>query len=159
MRTYRILTTLGFLLVSWLSFAGCTDSAGTETLDGSEVIDDAQVHDSELAEAGDAEPDADTTATVPGLPKTLAIDYARDDVGTPLSQEEIDHFTRQVMGFLKKIKYFNYLLDTTYGVDASTGMRDYQSWYEESFRREGDKVIFFHPEDPTHGGHNVHTPS
>jgi hypothetical protein len=50
------------------------------------------------------------------------------------------------------------VLYTTHGVDAATGMKDYQFWYNEQFRKEGDKVVFYHPENPDGGGHNLHIP-
>ena len=138
----RLLVTLGLLALASLAYTGCSENDTNESFDGDAIEGDGKIED-ELEE--------------PSLPDQLNIRYSREDVGIPLTQSEIDDFTYKVMGFLKRIKYFNYLLDTTYGVDGSTGLKDYQSWYEESFRREGDKVIFFHPENPTHGGHNVHT--
>jgi len=93
-----------------------------------------------------------------GLPTSLDIEYTRPDVGDPVSDEEVKAFTRKVMGFLKKVKYFDYVLETTHGVDASTGMKDWQFWYNERFRKEGDKVTFFHPENLNDGGHNLHIP-
>ena len=107
--------------------------------------------------AGCSGDDGDTPAA-DALPQSLEMTYTRADAGEPVSAEEVRAFTKKAMGFLKKIKYFEYVLDTTYGVDASTGMKDWQFWYNERFRREGDKVTFYHPENLNDGGHNLHIP-
>jgi len=92
------------------------------------------------------------------LPSTLEIEYTRADTGEPVTGEETTAFTLKILGFLKKVRYLDYVLYTTHGVDASTGMRDFQFWYNEHFRKEGDKVTFYHPENPNDGGHNLHIP-
>ena len=71
---------------------------------------------------------------------------------------EIAAFTRKVLGFLQQVRYFDYVLYTTHGVDASTGKRDWQFWYNERFRKEGDLVTFHHPVNLNDGGHNLHIP-
>ncbi len=106
---------------------------------------------------------ADTTADtetypVSGLPQSLELEYSRADEGAPLSDDEVRAFTRRVMSFLQDVNYFDYVLYTTHGVDASTEMRDWQFWYEESFRKEGDLVTFVHSDTPTRGGPNLHIP-
>jgi hypothetical protein len=133
-------------------------------LDGeSEVDDDAVEQEDEMELDGDAESeveaDAEGEEEIPtGLPDELDIAYSRVDAGEPVSDEEVTAFTRRLMGFLKKIHYFDYVLYTTHGVDASTGLPDWQFWYNERFKKEGDLVTFFHPENMTDGGHNLHIP-
>jgi len=124
------------------------EDGDTETTDG-DSEEDGDLEDSEVE--GEEE-------TEPQLPDKLNFQYTREEEGTPLTQTEIDDFTKKIMGFLKKIKYFDYALNTTHGVDASTGMRDWQFWYSERFRKEGDTVVFYHPENLTDGGHNLHIP-
>ena len=110
--------------------------------------------------AGDSAADAAPEVLVPGdeLPDSLPQVYTRDDTSTPVSDKEITAFTEKILGFLVEVRYFDYLLYTTHGVDASTGMKDWQFWYNERFRREGDLVTFYHPENLNDGGHNLHIP-
>lgn len=106
----------------------------------------------------------DTAADLPpdlvdeGLPDFLHVTYTRPDQGEPLTAQERRDFTLKVLKFLKKVRYFDYILYTTHGVDASTGKRDWQFWYNEHFKKEGDKVTFYHPENLNDGGHNLHIP-
>jgi hypothetical protein len=101
---------------------------------------------------------SDTTGIPDYLPTSLGFEYTREDVGTILTPEEIAAFTRKVMRFLRDVHYFDYVLYTTHGVDASTGKRDWQFWYNERFRKEGNIVTFYHPENLNDGGHNLHIP-
>lgn len=111
----------------------------------------------------DVSTDTITTAdagedTQPVYPDKLEVKYSREEKGTPLSKEEITQNTKKILQFLKKIKYFDYVLYTTHGVDASTGKKDYQFWFNEHFKKEGDTVTFYHPVNPNDGGHNLHIP-
>ncbi len=112
----------------------------------------------ETTPTGDTDMENDAEEAPLGLPDSLDIEYSRADTGEPLTDEEIRDFTMKVMGFLKKVHYFDYILYTTHGVDASTGLNDWQFWYNEHFRKEGDKVTFYHPENLNDGGHNLHIP-
>ncbi len=93
-----------------------------------------------------------------GLPTALPFSYERESSGEPVSDAEVTAFTKKVMAFLKKVRYADYVLYTTHGVDASTGKKDWQFWYNERFRKEGDLVTFFHPTNENDGGHNLHIP-
>jgi len=105
------------------------------------------------------DPDVPTDPGPPeGLPEALPFAFTRTDTGTPLSADEVAAFTRKMLGFLRQVRYFDYVLYTTHGVDASTGKRDWQFWYNERFRKEGDLVTFYHPVNLTDGGHNLHIP-
>ncbi len=108
--------------------------------------------------AGEDEAELESDVEEPLLPDSFDISYTRADVGEPLSEQEIHDFTMKVMAFLKKVHYFDYVLYTTHGVDASTGKRDWQFWYSEHFRKDGDLVTFYHPENLNDGGHNLHIP-
>ena len=94
-----------------------------------------------------------------GLPDTLAFEYARPDVGEPLSQAEVTRFTRRLTGFWKKVGFFEWVMRVSHGVHESTGKRDYAVWWSgvEAYR-EGDGVRFYHV-DPDGGGHNIMIPT
>ncbi len=126
------------------------DGDSTDPSDGDEPDEDGDVTDLD----GDTEQDEELSL----FPETLEVDYSRPDAGEPVTDEEVRAFTLKVMSFLKTVRYFDYVLYTTHGVDASTGMKDWQFWYNERFRKEGDLVTFFHPENLNDGGHNLHIP-
>jgi len=145
------------LLAALALCCGCESSDSNEgdgdlhTSDGDKIEGEAEIADGDEESAGEAE-------TELGLPDSLNITYNRADQGTPLTDEEIKTFTRKILSFLKQVKYFDYVLYTTHGVDASTGKRDWQFWFGEHFKKEGDKVTFYHPVNLTDGGHNLHIP-
>jgi hypothetical protein len=114
--------------------------------------------DSDVMTDGDGSDEPDLPDVPDGLPASLWFEYTRDDDGDPVPDADVQAFTRKVLGFLKDVKYFDYVLYTTHGVDASTGMKDWQFWYNERFRKEGDTVTFYHPVNLTDGGHNLHIP-
>ncbi len=97
-------------------------------------------------------------AKAPGLPNTLDVTFERPELGEPVSDADTQAFTRKVLQFLLNVRYFDYVLYTTHGVDASTGLPDWQFWYNEHFRKEGDLVTFYHPVNLNDGGHNLHIP-
>ncbi len=173
---------LGFLAACAVTAAGCanattegpTDVAPADAVDVPDVAaDDGTAPDPMPAEAaveatdGDAVPGeapAEGTAdlatdTVPdGLPTALPFAYTRADDGTPLTDDETRAFTKKILGFLKQVHYFDHVLYTTYGVDASTGKKEWAFWYSEGFRKAGDLVTFYHGPNPHDGGHNLHDP-
>ena len=130
-----------------------TPDGDTPQEDGDENEDGDEDGDSDGDSDGDLEDDAEES-----FPDSLEITFTREDAGDPVSDEEISAFTRKVMAFLKTVHYFDYVLYTTHGVDASTGMKDWQFWYNEHFRKDGDLVTFYHPENLNDGGHNLHIP-
>jgi hypothetical protein len=109
-------------------------------------------------EEAEATADAAPDAPPDGLPAALPFAFARDDPDPPIPDAEVQAFTRKVLAFLKDVRYFDYVLYTTHGVDASTGKPDWQFWYNEHFRKDGDKVTFYHPVNANDGGHNLHIP-
>jgi hypothetical protein len=115
----------------------------------------------DLSDREDAALELDLTPDVlPGdeLPNSLGVTFVRPDEGVPLTDDEIRTFTLRVLRFLQEKRYFDYVLYTTHGVDASTGKRDFQFWYNEHFRKDGDTVTFYHPQNLNDGGHNLHIP-
>jgi hypothetical protein len=78
-----------------------------------------------------------------GLPRRLPFDLTRPDAGTPLTEEEITAFTKEMTGFWKQIDYFTWVYETTHGNDASTGKPDYLIWWHDvDAVKEGDTVTF-----------------
>ncbi|HOX42507.1 MAG TPA: hypothetical protein PK668_02865 [Myxococcota bacterium] len=101
---------------------------------------------------GDGGPETD-------LPMELPFAYSRPDVGAPLSQAEIADFTAEITGLWRRVDYFTWLLETTHGVDASTGLPDYQIWWHDvDAVKTGDLVTFKNA--ARHGGsHNNAEPT
>ena len=98
----------------------------------------------------------------PGLPRDFFITVERPDVGEPMTPQEVAGFTRRLVGFWKKTGYFQYVRDTSFGMHADAGLRDFQLWWTSvgSFWREGDTVVFGRlPETERGGGHNMMTRS
>ena len=155
MTGHRMLMTVLFSALV-LCAAACGGDAGG-------VTDSGTAQDAGSTDAGadtcDAGAEDCTGAPDAGsLPSSLEIKYTRPDTANPVTDDEVKTFTLKVMGLIKKIRYFDYLLYTTYGVDASTGMKDWQFWYSENFKKEGDKVTFYHAVNLNDGGHNLHDP-
>ena len=137
---------------------GCSSSSNGKNSDDLVSPDASQ---KELPGGGDVAPELDLTPDVvpaDDLPNSLAVAFLRPDKGVPLTDDEIRAFTLRVLRFLKEKRYFDYVLYTTHGVDASTGKRDFQFWYNEHFRKDGDTVTFYHPVNLNDGGHNLHIP-
>ncbi len=123
------------------------------------LLDDIGLSDTIPVDIFSTDTDEDTgTDAMSPLPDKLEVKYLRENKGEPISQEEITQNTKKIMSFLKKVRYFDYVLYTTHGVDASTGKKDYQFWFNEHFKKEGDTVTFYHPVNPNDGGHNLHIP-
>ncbi len=136
--------------------SACGDS-DEETVDGDSSDGDMDVEASSEGELSDG--DTETEAEVAtGLPASLAIEYSREDTGEPVTEQEVRDFTLNLIQFMKKVHYYDYILYTTHGIDASTGLPDWQFWYNERFKKEGDLVTFYHPENLNDGGHNLHIP-
>lgn len=151
--TWRTLVALGLLACGGPSGSEGTDS-GADL--GADTPTEAVVADADAGPETAVEIGAD--ATPDGLPDGLPFSYSRPDDAPPIPDAEVQAFTRKVLGFLSQVRYFDYVLYTTHGVDASTGKPDWQFWYNERFRRDGDLVTFYHPENPNDGGHNLHIP-
>ncbi len=161
------------LLVAGLA-AGCGGSGGSRedvtvtqdvpadgTADGTADVASDVPPDLPADTPGDAPPDSPTDAVdiLPeGFPSSLPFAYNRDDPGPPVPAADVTAFTHRIMALLKQVRYFDYVLYTTYGADVSSKMPDWQFWYCENFRKEGDKVTFYHPQNLNDGGHNLHSP-
>ena len=110
-----------------------------------------------MATCSDNEADRQT-----GLPQQLSISFTRDDPGTPIPAQEVTAFTRKVVGMMARAEYYKWLRRISYGVDASTGKKDWDVWWTGSHaEKSGDTVSFVHGEtsspDSADGGHNLMT--
>jgi hypothetical protein len=82
----------------------------------------------------------------------------RPDVGDPLTPQEIADFTRRITGFWKDVGYFQWIVDTSHGVDATTGMRDWMVWWTGvDVVKAGGEVTFYH--SPNGGPDNIFIPT
>ncbi len=89
------------------------------------------------------------------LPEALPFEFTREDEGTPLSEEQIEHLSRSITGLWQKIDYWQHVRRTSHGNDASTGKRDWMVWWSDvEAIKSGDTVTFKH-NDGTGGGHNI----
>ncbi len=61
-----------------------------------------------------------STDNQPVYPDRLEVKYSRTNSGEPMTAEEITANTKKILSFIKKVKYFDYVLYTTHGTDAST---------------------------------------
>ncbi len=85
-------------------------------------------------------------------PRELAFAFTRPPLGEPIPTEEVTAFTRRVAATLKEVGYFRWLLRTSTGMDASSGMADYLAWHNDVRAvKEGDKVTF----EQRGGEHNM----
>jgi len=117
-----------------------------------------EVTDAAVPEVGDGsahEALAEIDAGPPFPPVELPFAFSRPQSGTPIPDEEIKEFTRQVTGLWKKTDWFRWLLRTSTGMDPSSGMEEYLAWYNDVIAvKEGGKVTF----KQKGGDHNMWIP-
>ena len=80
-------------------------------------------------------------------PDELPFEFTREDVGVPLTPEEVTAFTKKITGFWKQVSFFHWLLWHGHGMDASNpdGMPDYKlHWQDVQAIKNGDVVTFEH---------------
>jgi hypothetical protein len=122
-------STRGLLAVAFLTALGCESSSGTP----------AKVCDTKL-------------------PETLPFTVTRADVGEPVSAADVAAFTRKVTGLWKQVGYFQWIADTSHGVDAATGMPDWSVWWTGVVVvKQGGAVTFLH--SPDGGPDNIFIPT
>ena len=81
------------------------------------------------------------------LPDGLPFVYTRPDVGTPLTQNEIDDFTKKITGLWKDVDYFGWLTWTGHGMHASNpdGFDDFKMYWQDTRAiKSGSLVTFEH---------------
>ena len=122
------------------------DSADTAEV-GADMITEVQVVETvapeDALDAADHSADVAPATTPGGLPLAPPFELVREDVGEPLTAEEIAHFTSRTTGFLKQVDYFVWVNETCHGMDASTGYPDYLIWWHDvDAVKEGDTVTF-----------------
>ena len=94
-----------------------------------------------------------------GLPTSLAFSYEREAAGEPLSEQEIEDFTKKLVAFWKKVDFFNWILRVSHGVHETTGKRDYMVWWSGVDAYKEDDTLRFYHHDPDGGGHNIMIPT
>jgi len=78
-------------------------------------------------------------------PRRLPFEFRRPAAGEPVSASEVTAFTRRIAATLKQIGYFRWLLRTSTGVDAATGLADYLAWHNDvEAVKDGNFVTFRH---------------
>jgi len=82
------------------------------------------------------------------LMQGLPFEFARDDVGEPLSDAEISEFTRRITGLWKQADLFAWVRDTSHGIDPATGLSDWMVWWTgtELVKQDG-QLTFRHREN------------
>lgn len=103
--------------------------------------------------------DESLPAVACGLPSALPFEFVREDLGTPLSETEIAEFTRGITGLWKQIDYFNWLLETNHGVDASTGYPEYLIWWHDVDAVKSGDTVTFRMNSNYGGSHNNAEPT
>ncbi len=81
------------------------------------------------------------------LPTSLPFAYTRTDVGTPLTEQEIDDFTAAVTGLLADVDYFNWMRRLAHGMAADNVMDspDYKLHLQDfGASKSGDVVTYAH---------------
>ncbi len=92
------------------------------------------------------------------IPSRVPFTLTRSDVGDPVSAAEVAEFTRKITGFWKDVGYFQWILDTSHGVDAATGMPDWMVWWTGvDVVKAGGEVTFHH--SPSGGPDNIFIPT
>ena len=140
------------LLLLNLSFCQREDATPALVGDTTDAIDVPDALDATLDTGADTSSD---------LPRALPFVFERS-LGTeePVTAEQTRAFTARLAGFLKDVRYFDYLLRTSHGVHESTGKPPYALWWTEvDAVKEGDLVRFVHQDLGEHdgGGHNMLT--
>jgi hypothetical protein len=89
-------------------------------------------------------------------PPTLPFSFERRDNSEPMSPEELAEFSETVRDFFVEFDLPAWLLRTSHGMDASTGLPDYRLWWGDVYaQRHGDTVDIVHEYSEEHGGHNI----
>lgn len=78
-------------------------------------------------------------------PRKLPFEFLRPPVGEPVEAAEVTAFTQRIAATLRQVGYFRWLLRTSTGVDATTGLADYLAWHNDvQAVKEGPFVTFRH---------------
>ena len=86
----------------------------------------------------------------------LPFEYTRPEDGAPVAASALAAFSADLAGLLEEMSYFDYILRSSHGVDASTGLPEYALWWSDvEAVRDGAIVRFVHEDLEEHGGHNI----
>ncbi|HEY3357479.1 MAG TPA: hypothetical protein VGQ83_29785 [Polyangia bacterium] len=92
------------------------------------------------------------------LPDALPFAVTRPAVGDPVSAADVTAFTRKVTGLWKQVGYFQWIGDTSHGVDAATGLPDWSVWWTGvEVVKAGGAITFHHSESG--GPDNIFIPT
>lgn len=89
----------------------------------------------------------DPAYTIPldTIPRTLPFRFRRHQSGTAISQHEIDRFSREVADFFRETDLFKWIVNTSYGIDSSTGMKDFMVWWRGvKVLKRNDSIVLHH---------------
>ena len=83
--------------------------------------------------------------TVPEIPEGLPFEFTRPDVGDPITPVEVTEFTRKITGFWKDTGFFDWILQTSHGIDASNPWGDYayKLYWQDTRAYKTDGVVTF----------------
>jgi hypothetical protein len=138
-----------------LAVAACASASPGAT---THVSDDASAPAPPAADAAtpvaDAAAPVDATeevtqeASVPSgpPPSALPVTYTRPDVGTPLTQAELDAATDELVALLKGTRYFDVLDERIHGWPESAGGFSYGTWWSGVTVTKANGVVTY-----THG--------
>ena len=137
--------------------SGVADVIASDTADvtASDTVDAEVSPPSDVAETSE---DTGEVVEASGFPTSLPFTFERPSAGEPVSSEEVTAFSQRLAALLDKADYFRWVLRTSHGVDASTGLEDYMAWWHNVVAvKDGDVVTFTHT--TSGGGHNIYIPT
>lgn len=149
-----------YVVVSLLAVVACTTAAssdatdapgadaGTNETDAVGSKDDAAV--APVGDAGTADADAGPLDGPP--PSILPVTYQRPDVGTPLTQAELQTATDELIALLKDTRYFDFVDERVHGwpkTDPNGGYWWGTFWSGVTVTKSGGTVTYKHSNDGT----------
>lgn len=149
---------LGILMVCGvvvgLSLAcGSGSDNNSEPIDGdSDSVADG---DSDSSVDGDSDSAEGDSESQPAIPDHLEVTYSRPDSGTAIPAADITAFTKKLAAFWKKVNYYKWVGDISYGQDKSTGKPDWMLWWGDAAATKAGNLVTFAAPGADGGGHNV----
>ena len=148
------------LSVVFFGSSGC-GSGDSAPADAASADGDAEategIEEDGDGESSSGETEAEAEDATNALPDRLPFAFTRPDVGDPVTDQEVEAFTRKFVSYFKELGYFQWILRSTHGVHASTGLPDYLVWFHVDAEKAGNTVTFRH--GGCGGGHNIMIPT
>ena len=142
------------LMVAVIALAGCLTNPSVESKDSTVLPEDSRPLSDSLADSSELLPDnrgdsgtEDTTPSGWQHVSQLPFVIDRPDAGDPLTDEEVESFTRKITGFYKETAFFDWIWWTAHGLHESYDpeMPDYGLWWQDTQTyKEGDTIRFVH---------------